>query len=184
MQNASQALLDSSYSYEERRFDSLNVDDFTTAPLRAIAKAHFKAAPDRVFAKFADHEGMSQWVPMVKHGVRIDHASSKTPHRCDAGSVRVCNFGGDVLTETIKHWDAGKCYAYSVKPDKNSPAVDHLGVVTIESDGKGGSVVSWRQYFNPKPWSMKAKMMPFMMRFVLGKALKNLAKEFGGGVIK
>lgn len=184
MQNASSSTLDSSYSYEQRRFGSLDVDAHTSAPQRAIAKAHFNAPPAVVFAKLADHENLNKWVPMIKHKVKVDHAGSRTPGQCDVGSKRVCNFGGDILTETIKHWEDGSCYAYAVAPDKSSPAVDHLGVVTVESDGKNGSVVSWRQYFNPKPWSMKAKMMPFMMRFVLNKALKNLTKEFGGSVIK
>lgn len=113
----------------------------------------------------------------------VNHNNSITPNQCNVGSTRTCNFGGDILNETIKYWDEGECYAYSVTADENSQAIDHLGVITVESDGGNGSIVSWRQFFNPKPGSLKAKIMPFMMRFVLGKALKNLSKEFGGKAI-
>ena len=159
-----------------RQFGKLNVDRFTKAPIRAFKTQSYNAAPSVVFAKLADHAGLNKWVPMINHPVEVNHADSNTPNQNDAGTVRVCKFGGDKLTETIMHWEEGVSYAYSVKPDKNSPAIDHLGLFTVESDGNGGSLVQWRQYFNPKPYSLKAKMMPLMMGMVMAKALKNLKK--------
>ncbi|MFT7560319.1 MAG: hypothetical protein ACI93R_002237 [Flavobacteriales bacterium] len=169
---------------DRRHFDDLSVDSFTTAPLRAKAKAHFKRSPAVVFERLADLEAINEWVPMIKDRPKVDHSQSLNPNTNGVGSQRVCNFGGDHLTETLRYWNEGTCYAYSVTPDKNSPAIEHLSVVMVESDGNGGSLVSWRQFFNPKPWSLKAKIMPFMMGFVMNKALKNLTKEFGGTVLK
>lgn len=179
-----QNTLASSYSIKQRQFGALNVDDFTAAPQRVIAKANFNAAAAIVFAKLADHESMHQWMPMIKDTVSFDHCGSKIPGQCDVGSVRMSNFGGDMLRETIKYWEPGKCYAYAAVPDKKLPAVDHLSVITVESAGENSSIVSWRQFFNPKPWSIQAKLMPFIMRSILAGALKNLAKEFGGGLVK
>ena len=173
----------STYSIEQRRFDTLQVNDFTNAPQKAFSRARLSASPEVVFAKMADHENLDEWIPLINHKVVVDHSHSKHPGKNDVGTIRICNFGGDTLTERIQYWQPGRSYAYSVLPSEDNPATDHLGVITVESDGAGGSLVSWRQYFNPKPWSLKAKVMPLMMGMVMDKALGNLADQYGGEVL-
>jgi len=179
----SQKEFGSSYSEDQRQLDGLNIDDFTKAGLKAFSRAHLNASPTIVFQKMADHKNMNLWVPMIDHEVQVDFSKSEPPGANGVGTIRVCDFGGDILTEKIQYWEQNKQYAYSVLPNENVAGVDHLGVITIESDGKGGSLVTWRQYFNPKPWSLKAKIMPFMMSMVMDNALENLSEEYGGKVL-
>ena len=54
---------------------------------------------------------------------------------------------------------------------------DHLAVVTVEPDGTGGSLVSVRQFFNSKRWSLKGKIIPVVMKTMLNRGLSNLKKE-------
>jgi len=177
MNTKSQSIDQAKFNNTERKFNDLHVDSFTNAPERAMATIKVNANPEKVFAKLADHKNMNKWVPMIKHEVQVDHSKSETPNQNDIGTVRVCNFGGDLLTEKIVYWRNNQVYAYSVTPGESSPAVDHLGVIMVEQTESNGSLVTWKQFFNPKPGSMKAKMMPFMMQFVMKKALKNLAKQ-------
>ncbi|OUS28634.1 hypothetical protein A9Q99_11515 [Gammaproteobacteria bacterium 45_16_T64] len=179
----SQQEFGSSYSFETRQFDELRVDDFTPAPKQAMARAHFLASPEVVFAKLGDHENMNQWMPFINHEIKVDHSNSRTPGKSDVGTVRICDFAGDKLTESILYWEEGKSYAYTVLPGDANPALDHLGVITVEPDGKGGSLVSWRQYFEPKPWSLKGNVMPTMIGVVMNMALDNLVDEYGGEVL-
>ncbi len=173
---------DSRYDVNARVFDGINVDDATKAPLQTVARAHFEAAPDAVFAKMSDHKNMGEWIPMLDHEIIVDHSHSITPGQNNVGTTRICLFGGDKLTEDIKHFVPGKGYSYSVRDSEEAPAENHLGVITIEEDGKGGSLVTWRQYFDPKGFKGEY-VMPTMMSFVLEGALDNLAEEFGGEVI-
>jgi uncharacterized protein YndB with AHSA1/START domain len=159
-------------------FGTLDVRDFTKAPLKSHKTIVINANASKVFEVLADHEGLRKWVPMINHEVVVNHEQSESKGGNGIGSVRVCNFGGDHLTETIKFWDAGNVYAYSVREDKNSPAVNHLAVFQVTKLSVDVTQVTWAQFFDPKPGSMKGKMMPVMMRLVMAKALKNLKKMF------
>ncbi len=170
------------YDVSSRAFEGISVDEATAAPLQAIARAHFEASPAVVFGRMGDHKSMGEWLPMLDHDIQVDNRRSITPGKNDVGTTRVCIFGGDTLTEDVIHWVPGKGYSYSVRDSEEAPAKNHLGVITIEEDGKGGSLVTWRQYFDPKGFKGEY-IMPAMMSYVLNGALDNLSEEFGGEVL-
>ncbi len=182
LSNVDSAEFASQYDVDTRAFDGIKVDEATQAPLQAIARAHFNASPDAVFKRMGDHKHMGEWIPMLDHEIQVDNSQSLTPGENNVGTTRICLFGGDTLTEDIKHWVPGKGYSYSVRDSEEAPAKNHLGVITIEEDGQGGSLVTWRQYFDPKGFKGEY-IMPTMMSFVLNGALDNLSEEFGGEVL-
>lgn len=171
------------YGVDDRHFGELNVDDFTPSKQYAVSIAHLNAPPETVFAKVADHRNLRDWVPMIKHLVEVDHSHSSTPGHSDVGTFRTCEFGGDTLVEDIRYWKEGVGYAYSVREGRGVAVKDHLGVFWLESDGKNGTYLTWRQYFEKKPWSIKAQVMPIMMSFAMNSAMKNLTTEWGGEVL-
>jgi len=169
----------SAFSTDSRDFFSIHVNDQTSAPQQVIARAHLTASPNTIFNKMSDHRNLKDWVPMIDHLVTVDNSKSLTPGASNKGTSRICIFGGKKLVEDITHWIPGKAYAYSARSGNDSPISNHLAVITIEDDLKGGSYVTWRQYY--KPVNFKGQyIMPIMMNYVLRKALQNLADEFGG----
>lgn len=172
----------SAFPSGSRTFNGIQVDDFTRAPLRAIKQAHFKASPNAVFSKISHHAKLYEWVPMLDHDIKVDHSQAENPGTSGVGTRRICVFDGDTLVERIMAWRPNQGYAYSVV-EGSDLAIDHLGVMTVESDGEGGTIMTWRQYFNPAPGSIKAKMMPYMINHVMNGALENLSSEFGGVIL-
>ena len=173
----------SQYAEKTRDFGELHVDQFTSAPQRAHVKAHFVAAPEQVFARIGDHRNLRDWINEIDHLVEVDHSQSITPGRSNVGTTRVCDFAGMKLTERMQFWEPGVSYAYTILDGEDAVATQHLGVFTIEEDGGGGSILSWRQYFEPKPWSLKGHMMPFIMPGIMERALDNLTEDLGGSVL-
>jgi len=170
----------SAFDHDDRSFYSIDVDEQTPAPQQVVVRAHLHAPADVVFAKTADHRNLRDWVPMIEHLVEVDHSNSATPGENDVGTARVCVFGGDTLTEDIVGWEEGRAYAYSVRQYEGSPTTDHLGVITVEDDGMGGSYITWRQFFEPVGFKGRF-MMPRVMSYVMDSALENLIEEYGGG---
>ncbi len=166
----------------DRNFDGISVNEVTRAPLQVIVRAQFEASPKQVFSRMGDHKNLGEWIPFLDHEIQVDNRHSITPGQNDVGTVRICLFGDKNLTEDIKHWVPGKGYSYSARNTPNSPMKNHLGVITIEEDGKGGSLITWRQYFEPSGFKGK-HIMPAMMTYMLDKALDNLSEEFGGYTI-
>lgn len=155
--------------------EKLNIESFTSAKLKAIQVLDFHQSKDILFDVISDHSQLKLWVPMIRHEVLIDHSGSLTKGKNDVGSIRICNFGGDILKEKIVSWTQDESYAYSILHDKKNPIVNHLGIFQILENDHGCKLI-WKQYFDTKPWSLKSKMMPFVMKYVMRKALLNLKK--------
>ncbi|ARU54610.1 MxaD protein [Oleiphilus messinensis] len=170
------------FTETDRVYDDLNVNALTNAPQYAISVAQLNAPPEAVFEVVADHENLRDWVPMIDHLVEVDHSQSLPPGRPGVGTVRICDFAGDILTEDILYWKEGVGYAYSVRDHEDLAVTKHLGVIWVEPDQRGGSYISWRQFFEKKPGSIKAHMMPVMMSYVMDSALDNLVDKWGGEV--
>ena len=176
-------MLPTQQTVDDRHIGSLKIDEFTQSKQYAISAAHLNASPETVFAKISDHKNLRDWVPMIDHLVEVDHSKSVTPGQPNVGTVRICDFGGDTLVEDIRYWQDGVGYAYSVRDSDDVAVTNHLGVMWVVSDQKGGSYLVWRQYFEKKSWSLKAQIMPFMMSYVMDNAMENLVEEWGGEVL-
>jgi len=140
--------------------------DYTQAPKQLSYEGHLAAPPDEVFAALADYEGMSSWMPKVSH-VEVDNSQATTDN--GVGCERVCTFNGKPLNEKIVWYSEGQGIGYTVV---DGPVDNHLGYVTVQSDGAGGTDLVWDQYFEVN--SMKSRMMRKMMPKLLDEAVTNL----------
>lgn len=172
----------SRYRKHDRKIGPLDVNRFTAAPLQIVMMARLDLAPEKTFELVSRQ--LPQWVAQIPH-VAWDNSHSATAGQCGTGSVRQCAFGKDQVVEHIRFWQEGSLYAYSADPDKSTapfPIKNHLGVFIIESDGQGGSLLTWRQYFNRK-FSLLAPMAGFGMRRIMKPALQKLVAQHGGELI-
>lgn len=44
----------------------LKVENFTDAPLQLSIKRVIKSSPEEIWNTLSDHQGMTQWMPMIK----------------------------------------------------------------------------------------------------------------------
>lgn len=151
---------------------TLNVRKWTDAPQQLSITREIKASPEKIWSTLSDHQGMTQWMPMIKN---VDLIKADDNGEWGEGCERHCQFGPDLLKEKIVHWDADHSYAYMISD--NHMVKGHLGHFTIEQKS-GYCLVTWDQYFYPqgiavKKWMMKNVMMPNVMK----RALKNLSKK-------
>lgn len=144
----------------------------TSAPLQ-IEKTHFIAAPIKaVWKVVADHEGMTQWMPMIKHVALVE---ANAAGEWGEGCQRQCQFGPDLLDETIVHWDPPYGYGYAI--GDMHLVRDHVAHLSL-SERDGGTEVHWRQYFRPNGNAVKNFVAKnIMMPGVMTRGLKNLAKR-------
>ncbi|MEW7292405.1 SRPBCC family protein [Aquimarina sp. 2304DJ70-9] len=151
---------------------SLNVKSFTNAPEQIQVSRLVEASIDNVWKVVADHQGMTQWMPMIKHVHLVKPDAKGT---WGEGCERHCQFGNDLLQEKIVHWDPPYGYAYSIA-DMHI-VKNHVGHIEL-MEKMDGTLITWTQYFEPqgnfvKKWMAKNIMLPQVMK----KALKNLEKK-------
>ncbi|MBI5283970.1 MAG: SRPBCC family protein [Chloroflexi bacterium] len=166
---------------EVRTFGGFHVDNQSNAPLQLLKLARLTAEPEQVFAVIGDHAGMSSWIPGL---TKIDVDSRGAAERGGEGAVRVCEFAdGSRLREEIVGWDPPRMYAFHI-PDafafpEPSSFRRHLTVFTCESDGTGGTILGWRQYFeSAAPEAVRA-----FMAQIMDAAIGNLVARFGGRAV-
>jgi len=150
----------------------LEVSKFTDAPKQIEKEQFIKAPIDKVWKIVADHQGMTQWMPMIKH---VNLVKADAEGEWGEGCERHCQFGPDLLQEKIVYWDAPNGYAYMIS-DMHL-VKGHLGHIQLVSEN-GGTRVKWTQYFHPNGNFIKRFMAKrVMMPNVMAKALKNLNKK-------
>lgn len=173
----------SHYHHDTRQIEQLNIDQFTGAPLQIVMMVRLDLPPEKAFD--AVSRQLPQWVSQIPH-VAWDHSNSALSGQCGTGSIRKCAFGKDSIVENIRHWQEGRVYAYSIDPAQSTasfPIKNHLGVFIVESDGNGGSLVTWRQYFNRR-LSLMAPMAGFGMRRIMKPGLLKLAADQHGELVE
>lgn len=150
----------------------LDVRKYTDAPHQISITRNIRAKPEDIWRTLSDHQGMTQWMPMIK---QVDLVKADENGAWEEGSERHCQFGPDLLKEKIVHWNAPTSYAYMIAD--NHIVKSHLGHFTITDKGNY-CIVTWDQYFYPQGFAVKKWMMKnFMLPNVMKKALKNLDKK-------
>ncbi len=152
--------------------NKLNVKKFTQAPEQIMIQRFVKAPIEKVWQIVSDHQGMTNWMPMIRH---VDLKQPNQQGEWGAGCERHCQFGPDLLQEKIVHWDPPYGYAYMIA-DMHI-VKSHLGHFEL-LEKLDGTEVKWTQYFVPqgnfvKKWMARNVMLPQVMK----KALKNLEKK-------
>lgn len=150
----------------------LNVSKFTHAPQQVQKTKLVDAAIEDVWQVVADHQGMTQWMPMIKH---VDLVQANEAGEWGEGCERHCQFGSDLLEEKIVYWDPPHGYAYMI--GDMHLVKDHLAHIELKPT-LNGTQVTWTQYFQPNGNFVKRLMAKnVMIPSVMTKALNNLNRK-------
>lgn len=174
----------SQYMHNQAKIDQFNIDTYTDSPLQVVVMANLKVPPEKAFDLVA--RDLPSWFEGIP-SVEWNHDGSKNKNTFGEGSTRKCQFNGDLLVENINFWDEGHIYSYSAKMDQSTvsmPIYDHLGLFIVESDKKGGSIVTWRQYFKKKFHMMSPIMNWYMRTKMMEPNLQNIVNKYGGTLIE
>jgi len=170
------------YRHEDRLVEKFNVDNVTSAPLRFVVMADVHVPTRKAFDLVS--KDLPSWVAKVKK-VKWDNSHSEIKGSYGAGSVRLCSFDGHKLVENITYWDEGRVYAYALDPERSDipfPIKEHLGVMIVEDDGNGGSLITIREYYDKKFNLMAIIVTPYM-RSMMVDSLENIVNKYGGQLV-
>ena len=150
---------------------------FTNAPLQTEGWIRFTDPPDKVFARLAHHEGLTEWVPLLKK-VTVTHPQTLPAGESTVGTMRTLKFqGGITLVEQVVFWNTPWCYAYDTQ-GKGFPLQNYIGLFGVVP-GKNGGTFVFREYFDAKG-RVKRAVIPHGLVLPLRQAFKQLSKLIGG----
>ncbi|NRA66144.1 MAG: hypothetical protein HRU19_16775 [Pseudobacteriovorax sp.] len=168
---------------QQRTYKSFKVDNYTDAPLRIVKKVHFP------FSASEAHKILNLKIPTWFESIpKVEYFRNNrklSASQIKSGSERVCAFGDDRLVEEIIQWKPGKFVAYRIDGKKSNlslPIKDHLAMMNIEDDGKGGSLLTWRTYYNKK-FHIMAPIVTMGLSSQMDDALTNLTEKYGGTLL-
>lgn len=158
-----------------------NIAKYCNAPLRMEAVAEFNASPEKLFSTLSNPHAVASWVPLMQ-SLHMDHGAAGNGAECGVGSVRHCAMQGmGELLETIVWWNPPHGYAFRVSANNKMmlPTQDHVSVMLVKPDDKGGSILTWQHYFDWRGLLMR-HAAAFMLPLLMNRALKNIRRELGG----
>jgi hypothetical protein len=151
--------------------------EFTNAPLQTEGWIRFTVPPDAVFARLANHEGLTDWLPLLKT-VTVTHPRELPPGESTIGTRRELVFqGGLTLVETIVYWNSPLCYAYNTH-GKVFPLQNYIGLIGVEPAEKGGTFI-FREYYD-LPGPVQNAVIPHGVVLAMKQAFSNLSKLIDG----
>ena len=131
-----------------------------------------------LFPYISDPVKLAEWFPLIKGGGG-DHDTSCTIGEWGEGSTRTCLTNGmGTIREEIHYWDEPYACVYAPS-SMMMPTKDHLAVMTLAPNGRGGTTFTWNHYFKLKGLMMRF-MFPTMMLGMMNMGLNTLVKRFGG----
>jgi len=155
---------------DSRAIANIAINQHTSAPLQMTKTAELPVSPEEVFATLADYKAMPEWFPGMS-AVTVDSSNAETEK--GEGTVRVCSFGDQSMTEDIVLFDAPGKLGYAIRDGNFMGMSDHFALVTVEPKNDG-SLLSWHQFFNhPDVEAFKAKGGA-----MLDRAFKNLRAHY------
>lgn len=151
---------------------------FTTARLQTEGWIKFADPPEKVFAQIANHEGMKEWLPLLKT-VTVTHPTALPPGESAVGTTRTLDFqGGMTLVEQVVFWNAPLCYAYDTHGD-NFPLQNYIGFMGVEAAPEGGGTFIFREYYDVEG-RIEQAVIPHGVVLAMGQAFKKLSELIGG----
>lgn len=151
--------------------------EFTGARLQTEGWIKFTDPPDQVFARIANHEGLTEWLPLLKN-VTVTHPRDLAPGESAIGTTRELVFqGGLTLVERVVFWNPPLCYAYDTQ-GKVFPLQNYIGLMGVEPAENGGTFI-FREYFDVKGRVQKT-VIPHGIVLPMKQALHKLSQLIRG----
>ena len=129
-----------------------------------------KASKEKVWRKISNIVGLSLWVIDVK---KTTYLSKK---RRNVGAIRKITFtDGNTIEEHIVVWKEGEYFTYIAT--EGLPLRAYIATISIKSQNKKSTQLTWQSYFNSKKMSMKqfVEFVSFIGAFYEA-SLENLKK--------
>ena len=151
---------------------------YTPAPQQTEGWIDFRCAPEKVFARVADHATMGEWMPLISK-ITVTHPHVLPPGESTIGTARhITMTGGLTIVETVVYWNPPHCYAYTGQ-GKHFPMKNYVGLFAIDPvDAQSGRLL-FREYFDDMGFVEQATI-PHGAIAVFKRALGNLAHLIGG----
>lgn len=162
---------------EDRIVGGLDVDTYTSAPLRVMRTAYLEASPARVFAVISDHANADTWMPLVTHvNVSRGHADM----RDGVGTIRYLHVSfWYSLREYVIAFNPPRLLAYSIEQD--AIITNHVSVMYLEAERYGGTLLYWQHYFRMSTLpSITVPLASIAFDQSCAFGLRNLIRYFGG----
>ena len=174
----------SHYDRASHQVNAFDVRTVTSAPEQIVLMFRIDETPEEAFELVADIEKLSTWFTDIKNPVVDNTHSERGPGLLGTNSARSCSLDGETLFEDIVYYDhKNLAYAYSINMEKSTlsfPISNHMSMFTVESDGRGGALISWRHYFD-KNFHITAPVLNLMMeQLIMKPAVENLFALHGG----
>jgi uncharacterized protein YndB with AHSA1/START domain len=161
----------------DRIIGGLDIDTYTSAPLRVMRTAYLDASPARVFAVISDHANADTWMPLVTQvNVSRGHADA----RDGVGTIRYLHAGfWYSMRQYIIAFNPPRLMAYSIEQD---PLITHhVSVMYLEPERYGGTVLFWQHYFRTSLMSfVTVPLVSILFDQSCAFALRKLISHFGG----
>ena len=151
---------------------------YTTAPQQTEGWINFRAAPETVFARVADHAALGDWIPLVQQ-ITVTQPGPVAPGESTIGTARTITLkGGLAVVETVVYWNPPHCYAYKTE-GKHFPLKNYVGLFAVEpADAQSGRFI-FREYFDDMG-PVEQTLLPHGVVAVFKQAMGNLARLIGG----
>jgi uncharacterized protein YndB with AHSA1/START domain len=161
----------------DRIVGGLDIDTYTSAPLRVMRKAYLEAAPARVFAVISDHANVDTWMPLV---TQVNVSRGHADVRDGVGTIRYLHAGfWYSLRQYVIASHPPRLLAYSIEQD---PFITHhMSVMYLEAERYGGTLLYWQHYFHMSLMpSITVPLVSILFDQSCAWALRNLIGYFGG----
>jgi uncharacterized protein YndB with AHSA1/START domain len=154
----------------DRIIGGLDIDTYTSAPLRVAQAIYIDAPPRTVFAIVSDHANLFRWLPGIRQvNVNRGHATV----RDGVGTIRYLHTGVNTIREYIIAYHPPHLMAYSI--EQNALIIDHVSVVYLEPERYGGTHILWQHYFRMSVLpGLTTPATTLLLNIVFTLALRNL----------
>jgi uncharacterized protein YndB with AHSA1/START domain len=142
----------------------MSLEDAARAPFGFDNRADIAAPPERVFALFADGNGMGRWL----QDFVACRWTSPEPH--GVGSEREVELALFTVKERFLAWDPGKRIAFSIDAITLPLLAAAVEDLQLAPSASGGTQVRWRVHYAP---SLAMRLVHPLARVVFGRLFRN-----------
>jgi len=169
----SEPIFTTKYKTDDTSFRGAPVSKYSDAERRHLFIYHFEASPEVIFDDVVRLKGFAE-IRWDDNGTGIEGPGK--------GTIRwVANMGKEIREELMEY-DPPYMHFYQIDPEKSTfkfRLKNHIAVVTVESDGEEGSILSWRIYYDYIARPLTALKKP-IFNTAIPKGLDGLVKIHGG----
>lgn len=174
----------SSYSINDRRIGSYDLNLIADAPQRKVVLVHFDRPASDIFMPLLTE--VDRYDDTIAD-VSFDHSGSETPGQFGVGTIRICTFkSGKTLYEPLIVYEENAFYAYTVDQERSTrslPIKDVVLFYSFENQPENTSLVTVRAHYNaPNP--LMSPIINAAFGGALNATFQSAAEVFRGRLVR